>query len=194
MNFSKSIIITSAFLSLSTIAGATTFSPNFVVPQPTQIQTPTPAPVVTVFNVVGIFQDNAILTGSFDVTNGQITSADMHVSGIEGTFTLDRDGAGNFESDGRINVWENIDMNDGGNVLSLDLLLQPGLEAYAGGSLCNASHNCGDDVSFYLPQHDSDPLLKSGVAAAAPEPGATALLGAGLSALGLMLRRRFVKK
>jgi len=195
MNISKSIILSSAFLSFTTLAGAASVSYNntFTLDIPTQ--TKTSAPVVTEFKVTGVFLDNAILSGYFDITNGQITSADMKVSGINETFTLDHNGNGDFSTHNGVNVWQNVDLSADGNVLSLDLLLAPGvtdLKNYAGGQLCDASHNCGTQSSYYLPEHDNDPLLKSG--AAAPEPTAMSLIGAGLGALGLAFRRRSVKK
>ena len=72
------------------------------------------------------------------------------------------------------------------------------LTGYTGGALCSFSGNCGDVVSGYTPasmghqvEMCDDPGLASGNAAtAAPEPGATALLGAGLSALGFLVRRK----
>ena len=66
MNFSKSLILSSAFLSLTTIGGAATLS----------VWPPVNA---TVINVGGTFSDGAVLSGSFDITNGQISSADMQV-------------------------------------------------------------------------------------------------------------------
>lgn len=184
MNFSKSFILGAAFVSLTTISGATTLPLS-------HLMTPTP----TVINVSGVFQNGAVLSGSFDIMFGQITSADMQISGVKGDFILDRDGGGHF--DRTFGAWENVDLSDAGNFLSLDLLLAKGetnLNNYTGGPLCNASNNCGGLSSFYLPVRDRDPILSSGITAAAPEPGATALLGAGLSAFGLTLRRRFIKK
>ncbi len=147
-------------------------------------------PVTTVFDVTGVFDNKAVLFGSFDITAGQISSADMTISGIRGDFTLKQ--GGDYNGNG---VWAGVDLTDGGNFLELDLVLANGatnLNNYAGGALCDASGNCGKVSSYFIPAHDHDPILNAG--SVAPEPGATALLGAGLSALGLALRRRGTKK
>ncbi len=160
-----------------------------------------PPPVKsTVINVEGTFQDDAVLSGWFDITNGQISSADMQVSTVLGNFMLDNNAPEEVTmmvGNRNVNVLEGIDLYDNGNFLSLSLLLPPGsvnLDNYTGGALCGSSNNCGAVVSYYLPAKAKDPILSAGFAAAAPEPGSTALLGAGLSAMGLFLRRRFVKK
>ncbi len=144
MNFSKSLILSSAFLSLTTISGAS------VMPQPVKS---------TVINVEGTFQDNAVLSGWFDITNGWITSADMQVSGIKGDFALDTDDHRDPQEvnivvgNRNINVLEGINLDDNGNILSLSLLLPPGagnLDNYTGGALCGSSNNCGPVVSYYF--------------------------------------------
>jgi hypothetical protein len=180
MNFSKSTIILAsvAFLSLTSIAGAASMPVSKLM-----------KPTTTVFDVNGTFANNAVLSGSFDITLGQISSADMSISGINGTFTLDR--GGEYNGNG---VWADVDLTDGKNFLELDLVLAKGatnLDSYTGGALCDASGNCGKVASFFIPLNDRDPILTAG--SVAPEPGATALLGLGLSALGLILRRRVTK-
>ncbi len=109
MNFTKSIILTSvAFFSLTSIAGAAPMPVSKLM-----------KPVTTVFDVTGVFDNKAVLSGSFDITAGQISSADMTISGIQGDFTLDEGGAYNGKG-----VWAGVDLTDGGNFLELDLILQ----------------------------------------------------------------------
>ena len=113
---------------------------------------------------------------------------------MQGIFTLDND---NNPADGpqyvnvtlggnRITVLEDINMEDDGNILSLALALPAGtsnLNNYTGGAICNATSNCGEVVSYYLPVDTKDPVLNAGITAAAPEPGTARLLSAGLSAM-----------
>jgi hypothetical protein len=172
----------------------------------------TPISTPQTFDVSGTFESNSKLSGFLDINtgNGTITSADVTISGITGIFTLSNNGGGDYNSHG---FWENVDLSDGGNTLVLGLVLQNGknsLVGYSGGALCNDSGNCGfaPSTGFALSSYyvqpgsksvfigctdSTDPALVSGTVST-PEPGATTLLGAGLSVLGFMFRRRFVKK
>jgi len=191
MNLTKSLILATTFVSLSTIGSAATVTPT-----------------ATAFDVSGVFADNSKLSGWFDISNGTVSSAAMTVSTVKGTFTLDRNDGSTLAAPG---VWA-LNFNDDGATLTLDLVLAKGatnLTNYDGGELCNTSGNCGRIISAYLPANPSnsddsghfgcdiavsksDPQLTAG--SVAPEPGSTVLLSAGLSALGLIFRKRFAKK
>lgn len=176
MNFSKSLILTSALIGFAGVSSAVT-----IIPAPS-------IPTTSIFSVSGEFENGAVLGGSFDVTNGQITNAEMNISGIKGNFTLDQ--GGHYDN----GVWENVQLTDGNYDLTLDLVYPNGnnsLQDYKGGALCSSSTSCQGIVSSY--QTDADPLLAKGTVAATPEPGSILLFGVGLSAAGCVFRRRTVK-
>jgi len=151
-----------------------------------------PADTVGTFNVVGIFSDNATLSGTLeiDTTVGKVMSADLTISSIQGNFT-------DITGQGVEHRSPYVDLNDGGSELVLDFVLPNGdksLVGYAGGTLCDASTNCCA-ASFY--RVNLDPQLNSGsvspASTATPEPGTNALMGGGLIVVGLTLRKRFAK-
>jgi hypothetical protein len=185
MNF-KSLTLSTCFLSLATFAGAGIAQAALVAP-------------TTTYFMSGTFSDGAQLAGT--TTSGAQFTINLTVSGINGFFTYDptnpADSLG-FYDPAQPGVWQGLDLSDAsapGAELSLAFVLPPGttnLSNYTGGALCDATtNNCGQIVSYY--SQNLDPTLTSGFASVVPEPGSIGLLGAGLSALGLLLRRRFVK-
>ncbi len=180
MNF-KSIVLTTSLLSLTTLASA--------------------SPTTNVFDVAGYFTDNSTLTGSFSVTGGQIGSVDLTVTQpFNGGSEVFNQVGNNDQSDNRgngVNYWS-IDLTDNGDTLVLDLVLPVqanDLTGYNGGALCGTTNNVSNCTARGASSYSVkvDPTLVSGQATYAPEPGSIGLLGAGLSAMGLLLRRRFVK-
>ena len=148
----------------------------------------------------GVFIDGAQFGGTFGI-DGRNFGVNLTVSGINGFFTYDptdpNDSLG-FDNHAQPGDWQGVDLSDAsarGDELSVALVLPPGatnLSDYSGGALWYATtNNWGPTVPYY--SKNIDPSLLSGFATVVPEPGSTGLLGAGLSALGLMLRRRFVK-
>jgi hypothetical protein len=185
MNF-KSLTLSTCLLSLATFAGAGIAQAALVAP-------------TTTYVISGTFSDGAQLAGT--TTSGAQFNINLTVSGINGFFTYDstnpNDSLG-FYNPAQPGVWQGLDLSDAsapGAELSLAFVLPPGatsFSGYTGGALCDATtNNCGQIVTYY--SQNLDPTLSSGFAAMAPEPGSIGLLGVGLSAFGLVIRRRFVK-
>jgi hypothetical protein len=181
--------------SLATIAGAD-------IAKAAAVRLPSSTTAFIMSGVIdsGVFVDGAQFGGTFGI-DGPNFGVNLTVSGINGFSTYDTDNPADsvgFYNHIQPGDWQGVDSSDAsapGDELSVALVLPPGatnLNNYTGGALRDATtSNWGPAVPYY--SKNVDPSLVSDFATVVPEPGSTGLLGAGLSALGLVLRRRFVK-
>jgi len=159
----------------------------------------TVAPVGTVFNVSGAFDDGDSLSGTIDIDttgSGGILSADLTVDPFAVTYTFTTLTSGSFHSFLTASSSTSYDYQasfsgSDGSTLSLDILTGTNtFDGFTGGSLCSDATACGGaETNYNDPFNLGSGLLIEAVPTGSPEPSTVLLTITGGSAV-LALRRR----